>query len=214
MEQTFSLTSETSEQPTPSLMDDEDTARSDTYAILAALLSDIPSRDLIDYLSHIGSAEKDQSPGEVGQAWLQLKQSALDSNPAMLDDEYHDLFIGVGRGEVIPYGSWHLTGFLMDKPLSELRDELRALGFEADPNRKEPEDHIAAVCETMSILITAEDIEGYQQRRFFMNHLHPWAEKFFSQLQGAKNANFYRAVGLLGEQFIQLESKYLNIQDH
>ncbi len=214
MEQAVSPLSEQNELSPASQIDDEDNARSATYAILASLLSDIPSQDVIDYLCHIDSPANGENPGEVGEAWQQLKQSAIDSQPVELDDEYHDLFVGVGRGEVVPYGSWHLTGFLMEKPLSELRDDLRSLGFEPDPDTKQPEDHIAAICETMSIAITAEDIEGYQQRRFFMRHLYPWAGKFFTQLQEAKKANFYRSVGFLGERFIQLEIQYLNIQEH
>lgn len=215
MEQVTSSAGETDNQPVSSMMDDEDQARSGLYAILASLFNDIPSADLIDYLKHIDDTNADDTDlGEVGKAWQQVKQAAIQSNPEQLDDEYHALFIGVGRGEVLPYSSWHLTGFLMDKPLSELRDDLRALGFEADPDRKEPEDHIAAICETMSILITSEDIEGYQQRRFYMRHMHPWAEKFFRELQQAKNADFYKAIGLLGERFIQLENQYLNVQEH
>jgi TorA maturation chaperone TorD len=182
--------------------------------ILASLLSDIPSQDLIDYLCHIESPENGQDPGEIGDAWQRLKQEALNLDMEKLDDEYHALFIGVGRGEIVQYGSWHLTGFLMDTPLSELRDDLRSLGFESNPDQKEPEDHISAICETMSILINSDDIESYQQRRFFIRHLHPWAEKFFRELQSAKSANFYQAVGMLGERFIKLENLYLNIQEH
>lgn len=198
----------------PYRINEEDQARSGTYAILASLLSNIPGQDLIDYLCHIEQPVGDEQVGDMGEAWQQLRVAAEGSNPTALDDEYHALFIGVGRGEVIPYGSWHMTGFMMDKPLGELRDDLRALGFEADPDIKEPEDHIAAICETMSILITADDVEGFQQRRFYLRHLHPWAEKFFMTLRDAKTADFYRAVGALGAQFIRLENQYLNVQEH
>ena len=201
-------------KPISSILNDEDQARAATYAILAALLSDIPTPDTVDYLRHISSPVDGEHVGEVGEAWQELKMAADQADLEALDDEYHDLFIGVGRGEIIPYGSWHITGFLMDKPLSDLRDDLRALGFESDPDSKEPEDHIAAICETMSILIGADDVEGYQQRRFYLKHLYPWAQKFFEQLQQAKKADFYRAVGLLGQRFIQLENQYLNVQEH
>lgn len=201
-------------QQLASLMDQEDQARSGTYMILASVFSDIPSQDLIDYLRHIDSPVEGQDPGEIGEAWQDLKQAALKADLDALDDEYHALFIGVGRGEVVQYGSWHMTGFLMDTPLSELRDDLRSLGFESDPDVKEPEDHISAICETMSILINADDIESFQQRRFFIRHLHPWGEKFFREVQEAKSADFYRAVAVLGERFIKLENQYLNIQEH
>ena len=213
MEQVSLPAGDSESQKLSSFIDDEDQTRSSVYAILASLFNDIPSQDVIDYLKHI-DVSVDGAIGEVGQAWQQLRDAAVDCDAESLDDEYHALFVGVGRGEVMPYGSWQLTGFLMDKPLSDLRDDLRILGFEADKDRKEPEDHIAAICETMSILITSEDIEGYQQRRFYMRHLHPWAEKFFIEVQQAKAANFYKSVGLLGQRFIQLENQYLNIQEH
>ncbi len=214
MESVQPLTSENGNLELAALITEEDQARAATYAVLASLLSDIPDRDLLDYLCHIEDPVDADSPGEVGEAWLALRQAAGEADPVRLDDEFHALFIGLGRGEIIPFGSWHLTGFLMEKPLSELRDDLRSLGFERDGSHKEPEDHIAAICEAMSILIESDDVEGFQQRRFFLRHLLPWGEKFFRELKSARNADFYQAVGLLGERFMQLESQYLNVQQH
>ncbi|MDX1529573.1 MAG: molecular chaperone TorD family protein, partial [Gammaproteobacteria bacterium] len=128
-----------------------------------------------------------------------------------LDDEYHDLFIGIGRGEVIPYGSWYLTGFLMDRPLAVLRGDLAELGFERQQDVKEPEDHIAALCEIMAMLITNEEHDIAVQRRFFQAHIEPWGRTFFQDLQKAKTARFYRAVGQFGEQFVDFEQKYLSL---
>lgn len=200
-----------------SFINDEEQARADTYSILASLLSRTPVPDLIDYLQHIATsadAGGQHQPGDMGSAWLALKQAASQYDLEQLDDEYHDLFIGLGRGQVVPYGSWHMTGFLMDKPLSDLRDDLARLGIAATGNVKDPEDHIAALFETMSILITAEDVQGYQQRRFYIRHIHPWAEKFFISLQAASSAKFYKSVGLLGQRFVELENTYLNITEH
>ena len=200
-----------------SLIDDDDQARADTYSILASLLSGTPGQDLIDYLSHINAGDQQgdkQRPGDIALAWLEIKDAASTYDLNQLDDEYHELFIGLGRGQVIPYGSWHMTGFLMDKPLSDLRDDLARLGIAASQDTKDPEDHIAALCETMSILITAYDVEGYQQRRFYIRHIHPWADKFFKSLQTASSAKFYRSVGLLGQRFVELENQYLNISEH
>lgn len=200
----------------------EDEARSQTYAILAALLNDIPSSDVVDYLRHIQPLSGDQStvdtapsdPGEVGLAWQDLRQRAIESTAEGLDDEFHALFIGIGRGEVVPYGSFHITGFLMDKPLGELRADMALLGLESKADNKEPEDHIAALCECMSILITSDDVESFQQRRFYIRHIHPFAEKFFNQLKNAKSADFYQAVAGLGLQFTEFENQYLNILEH
>lgn len=198
---------------TASDIDDDEGVRADTYSILSSLLSHTPGQDLLDYLSHIEASDTGDI-GPMGQAWQLLRQAANEADPGQLDDEYHDLFIGLGRGQVIPYASWHITGFLMDKPLSDLRDDLKKLGIEANPDEKDPEDHIAALCEIMSILIRADDVEGYQQRRFYIRHIHPWADKFFNELQSATSVSFYKSVGLLGQRYIELENQYLNIQEH
>ena len=205
-------------QEKSSQISDDDQARADTYSILASLLSKTPSQDLIDYLLHIDVDAQSESGntalGDMARGWQQLKQAAEKFSLSQLDDEYHNLFIGLGRGQIVPYGSWHLTGFLMDKPLSELRDDLAQLGIAASTDTKDPEDHIAALCETMSILITADDVEGYQQRRFYIRHLQPWADKFFKSLEAASTAKFYKSVGLLGQRFIELENYYLNVNEH
>ena len=200
-----------------STVDDEGRLRADTYALLASLLSSPPTRDLLDRLKHIQPAPDDDlgdlSHG-MNQAWRQIRRATTQSDLQSLDDEYHDLFIGLGRGEVVPYGSWHITGFLMEQPLSDLRDDLKSLGFEPDSNQKDPEDHIAALCEAMALIIRAGDIDEARERRFFARHIHPWAGKFFNELQAAKSAHFYQAVGLLGQRFVELENQYLDMQAH
>ena len=153
-------------------------------------------------------------PGTMGRAWMDLKQAAAEAEPSKLAEEYQDLFIGLGRGEVVPFGSWHLTGFLMDKPLSDLRDDLKALGIVRDDNQKDPEDHIAALCETMALLIQAGDVDEQMERRFFACHLHPWASRFFREVQEADSAKFYLHVGYLGQSFMEVESHYLNVRAH
>ena len=194
---------------------EENSLRANTYSILAGLLSDIPSSDLLDYLRHIAEPENDnKDSGEIGAAWQQLKAAAQRVDADDLDAEYHALFIGLGRGEVVPYGSWHITGFLMEKPLSDLRDDLESLGIEADENVKDPEDHIAALCETMALIIEATDVDAPRVRQFYARHIHPWAAKFFKELESAGSSDFYKSVGLLGQRFIDLENQYLNIQSH
>ena len=52
--------------------------------------------------------------------------------------------VGVGRGEILPFASYYLTGFLKDKPLAKLRNDMKEIGIELAENVKEPEDHIWA----------------------------------------------------------------------
>ena len=194
-------------------MNDERRMRADTYSLLGALLGAPPPRDLLDSLARLdipGAAEGDE---EVLRAWQELREAAGDAH-SLANDEYHDLFIGLGRGQVVPFGSWHMTGFLMEKPLSDLRDDLRALGITRCAEQKDPEDHIAALCESMALIIAADDIDEARERRFFARHLLPWAGKFFAELQGAKSARFYAPVGVLGRRFMETEREYLNLRAH
>ncbi len=187
--------------------------RMNTYTILASLLHGPPDSPLLKHLASIESDDPSE-PGTMGRAWMALKQVALKAEPAPLAEEYQNLFIGLGRGEVVPFGSWHLTGFLMDKPLSDLRNDLEALGIVRDDSEKDPEDHISALCETMALLIQADDVDEQMERRFFACHLHPWATKFFKEVQKADSANFYKHVGCLGQSFMEVESHYLNVRTH
>jgi TorA maturation chaperone TorD len=130
-----------------------------------------------------------------------------------LREEYDRLFIGLGRGEIVPYGSWYLTGFLMEQPLARLRSDLAELGIERQADVKEPEDHAGALCDAMAIMIAGDDpVPIERQARFFAQHIEPWLERLFHELQRADSARFYRAVGLLGEQFIEVERQAFGME--
>jgi TorA maturation chaperone TorD len=53
----------------------------------------------------------------------------------------------MSRGELLPYGSYYLTGFLNERPLARLREDLQALCIERVEKQCEPEDHAAILCE-------------------------------------------------------------------
>ena len=186
---------------------DDDVVRANTYGLLGALLASPPRQELFDLLASIEIPSADG----LGSAWETLKRAAQDADVEAVDDEYHDLFLGVGRGELIPYGSWYLTGFVMDKPLAVLRSDLAELGFERRDEVKEPEDHAAALLETMALIAAAPEHGIDVQRRFFDRHVAPWMRTFFADLRSAGSASFYRAVGQFGDQFLAFEMKYLSI---
>ena len=190
-------------------IEDEQRYRASAYALLAALLRAAPGQALLDHVSTLlpgGDVELD----ELGEAMAQLAAAAQGRDLARLEQEYNELFIGVGKGEVVPYGSWHLTGFLMEKPLSELRDDLRALGFERSEDTREPEDHAAAIFEVFSVMIL-ESFSLSQQQVFFKTHMQTWLGTFFSDLGGARSADFYQPVARFGAAFLKLESAYLSM---
>lgn len=191
---------------------DETELRARTYQLLGTLLSAPPDRELLARLAALDvarDAHGDERP--LAAAWDALRLAARNTSPTEADDEYHALFIGIGRGELLPYGSWYMTGFLMEQPLVVLRRDLAALGIERLPDVSEPEDHAGALCETMGCLITADDISFTEQCRFFTDHLAPWFTPFFQDLQQAAAARFYRAVGRLGGAFTEFETKYLSM---
>ena len=184
--------------------------RANTYSLLGALLAAPPPESLIALLKQITPAELGGGD-DLASAWEVLRLAGERANVAALDDEYHELFVGIGRGELVPYGSWYMTGFLMDQPLAVLRRDLAELGFERQEDIKEPEDHVAALLETMGLMIGEGDTSVEVQRRFFQSHMGPWMNTFFLDLQKATAARFYRAVGQFGEQFIEFERKYLTM---
>ncbi len=188
----------------------EERLRASTYSLLGALLAAPPAESLIALLTQITPAEV-RGDDDLATAWEVLRLAGERATVESLDDEYHVLFVGISRGELVPYGSWYMTGFLMDQPLAVLRRDLAELGFERQENNKEPEDHVAALLETMGLMIGDGDISVDTQRRFFQSHMGPWMKTFFLDLQKASAARFYRAVGQFGEQFIEFERSYLTM---
>ena len=187
-------------------VDDEDRLRGNLYGLLGHLLAAPPEQPLLDTLAGVSPAPSDQSL--LTAAWQMLAEAAARSTPGALEDEYLALFIGLGRGEVVPYGSWYMTGFLMEQPLARLRSDLSELGIERQEGVREPEDHAAALCDAMALLISGDEPAPVAlQSRFFARHMEPWMGKFFRDLQQAPSARFYRALGQLGEQFMDVETR-------
>lgn len=178
---------------------EQQSLRADIYLLLATLLRQKPSSELIEFLTQL---DIEPSQSDMQRAWQQLKQAALNTNDEQLTDEYQDLFIGIGRGEVVPFASWHLTGSLMEKPLAEIRKDLQLLGLERDEQVKEPEDHIAALFEVMAAL-TEED--AAIQQVFFNKHIATWFVALCEQIQQAESAQFYLAVAALLRAFATVE---------
>lgn len=184
--------------------------RVDAWSILGKVLAAPPDERILELLA---GAEGAAIAGDnlLAASWDMLAQAAAKTSPAELEDEYQDLFIGVGRGELMPYGSWYLTGFLMEQPLARLRSELGELGFVRREGVTEPEDHAAALCDVMAMISAGDDAVPLEvQAGFFSRHIAPWMGRFFRDMQQAPSARFYRAVGQLGEQFVTLEGRYLN----
>lgn len=183
---------------------EQDAWRAQHYALLATLLAAPPTQTLLDDIARVEVMEPDS---EMGKAWLDLKQAAATAQATVLAQEFNDLFIGLTQGEVLPFGSYYLTGFLHEKPLARLRQDLALLGLARQQDKKEPEDHIAAEFDVMRLILDARDQSLMDAGTFFSRHISPWASRFFADLAKADSAVFYRAVARFGQTFIQGEEQ-------
>ncbi len=181
--------------------------RAGVYGLLARVLATPASDETLEILRGLVDAD---DGSELGKAMAQLGDAAVTTVRGKAEEEYTLLFYGAGAGgEIHPYGSFYRTGFIYEQPLSDLRDDMNELGIAASGFNSEPEDHIAFMCELMHGLITGAygapaDIEA--QKRFYNRHLAPWAAPFFEDLAAAEAAALYVPVGLIGSQFVAVES--------
>jgi TorA maturation chaperone TorD len=184
-------------------VDEIELARAQQYAFLSVLLVRAPNAAL---LGRIAQLRGDASP--LGVAHVALAEAAGDASVERIAREYFDLFIGLGRGELLPYGSYYLSGFLHERPLARLRGDLALLGIERVEGNYEPEDHAATLCEIMAGLVsgTLSAPQG-SDRKIFEKHLLPWIGRFFADLEQADTARFYRHVGTLGRVFMDIEKE-------
>jgi TorA maturation chaperone TorD len=187
----------------PTEIDEVDVARSRQYALLAVLLARAPDAAL---LARIATLRGDASP--LGLAQAALAEAAAAANVERTEREFFELFIGIGRGELLPYASFYLTGFLNERPLARVRADLERFGIERADGHSEPEDHAAVLCEVMASLADGRfGTPPGADREFFERHLAPWIGRFFADLEQARAAEFYRRIAALGRTFVAIESE-------
>ncbi|MFY1710059.1 TorD/DmsD family molecular chaperone [Tritonibacter mobilis] len=184
---------------------EEDRLRADLYNYLGLMLAAPPSEMLLEQTAALSG---DETP--LGQAITQLARVAKRTKPAGAEREFNALFIGLGRGELLPYASYYLTGFLNEKPLAALRNDMSARGLSRAPNVFEPEDNIASLMEMMGAMIVGRfgaATSIAEQKTFFNKHIGPWAAHFFADLEGAKNSVLYASVAAVGRAFMEIETE-------
>lgn len=189
------------EQPVE--IDEGDTARAQEYSLLAMLLARAPDAATLDRIAQLRC---DSTP--LGLAHSALARAAGNAGAEKVEREFFNLFVGVGRGELLPYGSYYLTGFLNERPLARLRGDLRALGIERVESQTEPEDRATILCEIMAGLTGGQfAITPDEQQQFFEKHVAPWMGRFFADLERADAGDFYRHVGTVGRLFLEIETE-------
>jgi len=185
------------------IINNEDQLRADMYSFLANLLRAEPSAELVNQLTKL---ESDESP--IGKSIKTLSKLASSLDLPTIRDEYVRIFIGVGRGEILPFASYYLTGFLKDKPLAKLRNDMKEIGIELAENVKEPEDHIASLFDMMSGLILGKFSKKFsigEQKEFFNKHLASWVDLLMRDIESSRIAVFYSPIGTIGREFMEIE---------
>lgn len=193
------------------VVDPEQQMRAGAWSLLANVFRQSPDQVVLQHLFNLGVDSGDPGGDEIATTVQMLSLAVRNVRPEVIDSEFHALFVGLGRGELVPFGSWYQTGFLMEAPLSKLRDSLRVLGFERQEDVHEPEDHIAALAEVMTRLIL-EGRSHEEQAIFYQEHIEPWSARFFRDLSEAEHAVFYRAVSRFGMAFNKFERRYLGMR--
>ncbi len=185
---------------------EEDLLRAQLYGLLARVLALPMSEETLEIIRGLSETN---SETEIGKALKGLGELASRTPRGVAEEEYSALFYGMGAGgELHPYASFYLTGFVYEKPLSNLRRDMAELGIARSTLNSEPEDHIAFLMEIMHGLISGDFGGGVgpeRQDAFFNQHIAPWATHFFVDLEKAKNAKVYMPVGTIGKLFMQLE---------
>lgn len=183
---------------------EEDVWRAQLYTLLGRCLARRPDSALLTALAQL---QGDETP--LGTALAQLAERARTTSLERAQDEYDALFIGLPRGDLVPYASFYRTGFLYERPLAKLRGDMTKLGYARADGVSEPEDHIGALCEWMALLINGghgqAPAELATQERMFRQHIAPWAERFFADLEQAPSAKLYQPLGTAGRIFMTIE---------
>jgi TorA maturation chaperone TorD len=181
----------------------EDLLRAQLYRLLARYLTSPPTDEDLAV-----GAKLTGDDSTLGRAVRAFAGVCARCDAAAAADEYQNLFIGLVRGELVPYGSYYLTGFLHEKPLAKLRQDMSRLGIERDASVRDPEDHISSVCEIMAGLIDGAfgpPLSAQEQKRFYSAHIGSWAPVFFRDLEVAKSSVLYATLASVGRTFLEIE---------
>ena len=201
--------------PDPGEVLPEDQARAAVYATLANLFYRAPAADLLEKIATRLTLCNDGGDSGFCQAWRALQQAAAKADVEAVKDEFDTAFIGTGRQPVMLYGSFYLAGFLNEKPLVQVREELTKMGLERSGSSHETEDHISALCDVMRFLIEGDrdtpPAALSVQRDFFRRHIHTWNTPLCDAVSGASQTHFYKHVAQFAREFFAIENESFDI---
>ncbi len=194
---------------------DEETARAEIYGLLAQLLYASPPPDTLAAL-RVAVTEAPAAGAFLEEFWRSVVGTAREMTDQAIGAEYDALFGGVGKPEVYLFGSHYLSGFLNEKPLARLRNDLAALGLSRDEAMPDTEDHIAYLCEVMRYLIAGDDVAVAnltRQAEFFATHIQPWATSLCDAITAHPKARFYAALAAFMRAFVSVEAQGFDMLD-
>lgn len=189
--------------------DSEELARAELYGLLSRLWLAPPDAELLAQFK-VAVTQAPEAGGHLEAPWTALVGALRATTVEAAAAEHQALFHGIGKPEVFAYASFYLAGFLNEKPLAVLRDDLRALGLTRDAASLETEDHVAYVLEVMRYLIAGDDAAVCnleQQRRFFRTHLQSWLPDLCDAVDAQPRADTWRAVAAFTRAFVQVETQ-------
>lgn len=189
--------------------DSEEIARAELYGLLARLWLAPPDEALLQQFK-VAVTQAPEAGGHLEAPWQNLVAAMRATTLQAAADEFDALFLGVGKAEIFAYASYHLSGFLNERPLAMLREHLLELGLGRDADRLETEDHIAYLLEVMRYLIGGDDAAVCsleQQRRFFRAHLQPWVAQLCDAVEAHPRALTWRAVAAMTREFVLVEAQ-------
>jgi len=184
-------------------MPPEEQARANFYGLLARLFYAPPDEPLLKALA--GTDELDAEDETLAARWRELIAAAALTPAEAVREEYDSVFVGTGKAPVTLYASAYSLRYTNETPLAALRGELAALGLARRSQVGEPEDHIAALCETMRHLIVEQRRPLEEQGAFYDRWLAPNVEALCAAIEASERTSFYRAVARLAKAFFSLE---------
>ena len=201
----------------PRAIDAEDQVRADFYALLANVFFRAPDERLLHAIMIAPEPTSESSLGDaMGKAWAALAAASSVVTSDAVHEEFDKLFGGVGRAQLMPYGSFYLAGFLNEKPLAELRTDLARMGFSRDDATSETEDHLAALCDVMRAIILGDVASAPAtlevQQQFFKKHLQPWVFQCCDATINNENSEYYKRVAAFARSFFEIEIQAFDMQ--
>ena len=194
--------------PDPGGLADEDRARGEFYALLGRLYGAAPDAPL---LAALGASDLWADDGEnpLTGAWNRLVLASRAADAEAVEQEYTDLFVGVGKAECSLHGSYWTRDAGTEPPLVGLRTELARLGLARQGGSTLYEDHLGALCETMRILVAGAGARPPEtiatQRAFFERRIGPWVYECCAAVRESPIANYYAQVAQFTDLFMALE---------